>query len=148
VPDSHPNRDEVLSGLAHIQVFQTDSVTVTWSVKHRGEIVKGNQLPGRAMLDAQPNSLKVYVVRAYSSIGSPPLELVEAFAEFAGVDDNAGSLLLSHILSQQSLSSKDIEHELRMRGKAANPYILSPLATSSLVEGKMCPRGSYNFPAC
>ncbi|KAI3321654.1 hypothetical protein HD806DRAFT_545850 [Xylariaceae sp. AK1471] len=114
VPVSKSDRSSIINRLRSIRVFEVEGIRLSWNLTNKsGEVFLGQPEEGRAMLTADDELLKVYLVKNDMKIGCPPLELVDELATYCGIDINEHIRLLSHILVQNDIGR--IEQDLDRR---------------------------------
>ncbi|KAK5629125.1 hypothetical protein RRF57_004840 [Xylaria bambusicola] len=103
VPSHRSDRINIISQLRSIQVFEAESICVTWKVTNTdGGTFLGSPEKGRTMLTAHDNLLKLYLTQEDMTVGCPSLELIDELAAFCGIETSEHIRLLSHILVQSN----------------------------------------------
>ncbi|RSM20658.1 hypothetical protein CDV31_000344 [Fusarium ambrosium] len=114
IPLSHADRRAILRRLGAISVYQTQKVSVQWSVfTQTAGIVYGHEESGRASVKTKEDGLDIYLVSEDSNIYCPPLELTEELAANCGITNPEHVQLLTHILVQQDVQriSSDLDRK-------------------------------------
>lgn len=110
VPTDRANGATIISQLRSIQVFEAESICVTWKVTNTdGETFIGSPEKGRAMLAAHDGLLKLYLAKEDTKIGCPPLELIDELAAFCGIETSEHVRLLGHILVQNDIQRIELD---------------------------------------
>lgn len=143
IPKSRQDKEEIARRIRRIEVYQSDSVVVKWTVQTRnGSIIEGRTEAGWLKLDMNSSTIRLFLRKEDTTDATPPVELPEALAQVCSIRDPEHLLLLSFILMQSDIQR--IKDDLRRRGIVDTTPESDAESISTWMSGKpvcMCPNG-------
>ncbi|KAF2176286.1 hypothetical protein K469DRAFT_682619 [Zopfia rhizophila CBS 207.26] len=105
IPDSNPNKKQLVKNLHHIMVHRSETVTIHWSIPSRDgrPTIQGRPESGTVSWTLEGEDLKLYFASTDEDAELLPLDLAQVLSEFCKITDAEQMMLLAYILTQRDV---------------------------------------------